>query len=254
MTPAIPQLPLAIARVEGPGFDNFVVGQNAQAVADLQAAALGKGEQFLYLWGEAGSGRSHLLQAALRAAVEAGRFGRYVGLESKSKAFGAVSSESGTPKAALLDSWEGLEEFDLVCLDDIHLLAGDSEGERALFGLFNRLRERGATLIATADAPPQGLPVKLPDLASRLAWGLTHPLLPLTDPEKEQALIAGAARRGMELTGDAARYLLRHAPRDLSWLFGFMDRLDRATLAAQRRPTVRFIRELLVGSDRFSDQ
>jgi DnaA family protein len=139
---------------------------------------------------------------------------------------------------------EGLEALSLVCIDDVDTIAGDAAWEAALFHLFNRVRERGARIVIAGSASPRALGLGLPDLATRLAWGLVFQLHPLGDEEKAQALQLRARGRGMEMPEAVARYLLQHHARDMAALFALLERLDRASLAAQRRLTVPFVREI----------
>jgi DnaA-homolog protein len=227
------QLPLGIGFRVYPSLAGFLPGPNAQALAAVRACVLGRGEPFLFLWGAAGDGKSHLLQGACELAAAAGIPAAYLPLGQGEELEPAICAD--------------LEELELVCLDDLDAIAGQPAWEEALFHLFNRLRERGRHLLAAARPPPAALPLGLPDLRSRLASGLTLGLEPLDDAAKEQLLIAGAAQRGLRLSGDTARYLLHHLPRDNHSLLGFLETLDRASLAEQRRPTIPFIRRLLAG-------
>ncbi len=230
--PSTPQqLPLHFAWREGLHFANYCPGDNRPAVAALRAAAEGAGERFVTLWGGAGLGKSHLLQAACEAAARQGRRGAYLPL-----------AELAALSPAVL---EGLEGLDLVCVDDLQAVAGEAAWEEALFHLYNRLREADGSLIAAADASPAGLPLRLPDLTSRLAWGPVYRLQPLGDADRAAALQARAAGRGLQLPDEVAAYLLRHCARDLPSLYALLDRLDQASLAEQRRLTIPFVRGLI---------
>lgn len=222
-----PQLPLGVGLKDDATFANFLAGPNSEAVAVLQAEA----ERALYLWGGWGSGRTHLLQAACHACAAAGGAPAYLPL-----------SEFKSLDPAVL---EGLEAAPLVTLDDVQAVAGRGDWEAALFDLYNRVREAGGRLVAVADAPPAGLGLALPDLASRLGWGPVYHLQPLDDDQKMAALRARAGRRGLELGEEVVRYLLRRCPRDLHSLFALLERLDHASLAAQRRLTIPFVRDFL---------
>jgi DnaA family protein len=225
------QYPLNIGLEIGTGFDNFVPGPNAQAVSETRLVSAGEGEPFLYLWGSSGTGKSHLLQAACREADELDRRAAYLPL-----------SMLADLEPAVLD---GLEQMDLVCLDDIHRAAGDPLWEEALFHLFNRLRDQGVPLLVSADQGPASLPLQLPDLGSRLASGVAYRLDELDDQARAQALMEDARQRGMKLSAETAAYILKHWPRDMGSLRELMEELDRATLAAQRKPTIPFVRELM---------
>ncbi len=221
------QLPLGIGLRDSANFNNFFVGPNAEVVFQLERGD----EPFVFLWGSEGSGRSHLLQAACHR-MSAGTGGAvYLPL-----------SESPELAPAML---EGLETMALVTVDDLQQVAGQSEWEHGLFHLYNRARDSGCRIIVAADAPPAALGISLPDLSSRLGWGPVYQLLPLDDVDKCAALQLRAHRRGLELSDEVANYLLRRSPRGLHSLFSLLEHLDRASLAAQRRLTIPFVREQL---------
>lgn len=222
-----PQLPLHIGLRDSATFANFFAGSNAAIVH-----AMNKGiEPFLFLWGGQGCGKTHLLQALCHEAGMQGLAALYLPMAD---VYGL-----GT------DILENLEQMDLLCIDDVQLVCGDSRWETALFHLYNRVREAGKRMVVAADAAPMALPVNLPDLASRLGWGPVFQIKPLDDGEKASALQLRAKARGMVLPDESALYLIRHASRDLHDLFALLERLDHASLAAQRRLTVPFIREFI---------
>ena len=225
------QFPLNISLEDGVKLESFIPGGNRQALAELKRSVTGDGERFLFFWGGEGTGKTHLLQSACREATILGRTAAYVPFALHSRL-----------QPELLSN---LEQLDLVCLDDVQRISGLPEWEEALFHLFNRLHERNAGLLITADCSPSALPVQLADLGSRLCWGTAYRLVALTDKEKQQALVEGAARRGMQLAPETANYVLNHYSRDMGSLLAFLDRLDRATLAEQRKATLPFVRELL---------
>lgn len=238
MTPRSPrgQLALNLRLRDASSFANFFAGRNREAVEHVRQAARDikrtphATSSWLYLWGEAGSGKTHLLEAACRAAQEAGIAPIYVPLKDK----------AGLSPAMLEDAEQSL----LVCVDDVDAIAGDPQWERALFALYEHLRASNGMLILAAHGNPAALGLKLPDLATRLAAGLVYQLQPLSDEEKISALRLRAQRRGMEMGEDVARYLLNRYPRDLHSLFALLDKLDAAALAAQRRLTIPFLRGL----------
>lgn len=233
MTPLTPQLPLGLTLRDSATFENFYAGPNAQLVSALAACAEGGGERFIYLWGGEGSGKTHLLQATAQAAGSRGTAVAYL-------PFG----EAGQ---LVPDVLVGLETLSLVCLDDLHVIAGEASWEAGLFDLFNRLWEAGTRLVVAAAMSPGALPIALADLKSRLSSGLTYPVQGLDDEQKIQALRLRALRRGFDLPEDVGRYLLRRLPRDMSGLFAVLDHLDHVSLAAQRRLTIPFIKSVLEG-------
>lgn len=225
------QLPLGLTLKDSATFANFIAGRNSEAMLALQACAQGQGEAFIYLAGAAGTGKTHLLQAACHAAAQGGGTVAYVPLQ----------------RAAELDVGvlEGLERMTLVCLDAVDAVAGQPDWERALFVLFNRLRDNDRRLIVSATGKPAQLGLSLADLGSRLAWGVTYVLQEPDDADKLHALRLRAQARGFELPDEVGRYLLLRLPRDMHALFAVLDRLDYASLAEQRRLTVPFIKSIL---------
>lgn len=226
------QLPLAIGWNDGASFEQLVPGPNRQAVAEVKAAAEGVAGGLLYMYGEPGSGRTHLLQAACRLCGERGEPAVYLPL----------GKEPGLVPALL----DGLEGMALIALDDLECIAGQSDWEEALFHLYNRVIDAQGRLLISAGSRPADLGITLPDLESRLKWGLVHRLQALTEAELMQALELRARTRGLELPAETGRYLISRFPRDAASLFSLLDRLDHAALAAQRRLTVPFVREVLI--------
>jgi DnaA family protein len=225
------QLPLALRLQHAPGLEDFIVGRN-QAVIDARRRALvGDGERLVYLSGPAGCGRSHLLQGQCAAAEQRGLRCAYLPL-----------AEHHSLATTMLD---GLEELDLIAADDVHRIAHEPDWEEALFALFNRCRDRDTRMLFSADRGPAALPLRLPDLRTRLAWGLTLALQPLDDAGRLALLRALARRRALALPDDVARYLLERTSRHPTDLLDTISRLDHASLVAQRRLTIPFVRDSL---------
>lgn len=226
-----PQLPLGLHLQESARFDNFHAGPNAELVRVLSQCACGDGEPVIGIWGPESAGKSHLLQALCRAAEQCGSAVAYLPLAQL--------------RAWPPDMLDGLENMDLVCVDDVDAIAGRRQWEEALFHLFNRLRDAGGRLVTAGERRPADMGLSLADLASRLSWGPLYPLATLDDDDRQQALRLRAERRGLDLPTETARYLLRRHPRDFSALCALLDRLDVAGLAAQRRLTVPFVKNVL---------
>jgi len=214
------QLTLDLVRPLTPSLDNFVVGRNAEAVAVLRAIAAGRGEPFVYLWGERGSGRTHLL-AALASARPA-----------------ALAAEHS--------SIPGFDEASrLYLVDDVDTRS--AEEQQRLFVLMNEVRANpGAALVTTGGSAPAQLALR-DDVRTRLAWGLVYQLNALTDEEKARALEEHARSRGLALSHDVIAYLLNHMPRDMRTLVAILDALDGYALAAKRAITVPLVREWAQG-------
>ena len=225
------QLPLGVQLSETASFETFHAGPNAELLAALQAAASGTAPPLLLVFGPAGSGKSHLLQALTRGTAQARRCA-YLPL---------VQLREEVPEDAL----EGLGEADLLCLDDLQAIATSRDWTLALLRLLDRVRAHGGVTVVTADAPPDRLALALPDLRTRLSAAAVYGLKALSDDDRAQFLIGRAHARGLELPPDAARYLLARLPRDAGSLLGALDALDRALLSAQRPLTLAFVQQWL---------
>lgn len=222
------QLPLNLALRDDATLANYYTGDNLELV---QCLAADHDVRAVYLWGGPAAGKTHLLQALCHQAGRADRSCAYLPL-----------GEADGLSPTLL---EGLERLDTVCIDDLQAVAGRREWEEELFHLFNRCRDARARLVVGAAAGPAGLGLILPDLVSRLKGALVFHVKGLSDAQMMEALQLRAHRRGLELPAEVARYLLRHYRRDMSSLAALLERLDRASLAAQRRLTIPFVRQWL---------
>ncbi|OGT43973.1 MAG: DnaA regulatory inactivator Hda [Gammaproteobacteria bacterium RIFCSPHIGHO2_12_FULL_40_19] len=227
----ITQLPLGLKLRDDAIFDNFFVGSNEQTVETLKAFISKQPEQFIYCYGELGVGRTHLLQACCHAASEKNETIFYLPLSSYAE-FSPVI-------------FEDMEHQRYVCIDDVDAIIGNRVWEEALFHFYNRARANKVSLLVSARHAPQQLPCVLPDLQSRLKWGLVLEIKTLTDEEKIDALKMRAALRGFSLSNDVGNYLIRHYPRHMHDLFAVLETLDQASLAAKRKLTIPFVRSVM---------
>ena len=203
------QLTLDLVNPPKPSLDNFVMGRNAEAVAALRAVAGGGGEQFVYLWGDIGAGRSHLLSALGPNASPA-----------------EVPVWSANRRIYTVDDVEGLHE---------------SQQQR-LFVLLNEIRGVGtARFVAVGNTAPMHLDLR-DDVRTRLAWGLVYQVHALSDEEKSHALSAHAMSRGLRLPDEVIDYLLTHMPRDMRTLVALVDALDTYALSVKKPLTVPLVR------------
>jgi DnaA family protein len=226
-----PQLPLALRYPPDQRFGTWLGAP--PALAQLQALASGASGDALYLQGGTGSGKTHLLLAACAAAEASGRHANYLSL--------------ARVRGQARDALQGFDQADLVALDDLDTVAGERDDEIALFDLHNRVRDAGAGLVYAACNLPAGLPLVLPDLRSRLAQCTLVALHALDDDGRAEVLRQRAAARGLQFDQAALDWLLKRCSRDLSNLSALFERLDRESLAAQRRLTVPFLRQVLGG-------
>jgi DnaA-homolog protein len=220
----VKQLALGVRLRADAVFDSFWPGPNGEIVAALRAPSTTP----LWLWGAAGSGKTHLLQAVCAAAGE-------------SAAYFPLARSLALPPEALA----GFERSGVLCIDDADAVAGDLAWERALFRVFNEAAELRTRLIFAAAAPPRQAEWRLEDWRSRAAASVVYQLRELDDAGRIEALRLRAAQRGLQLPYETSEYLLKRMPRDLRSLFEVLDLLDEASLAAQRRLTIPFIRDAL---------
>ena len=229
------QLPLKLQLKDGSSFANFYSGKNKDALCHAEAIAQGSGDQILFLSGQQGSGKTHLLQAACRVVAQQDKQPVYISCR-----------ELATLNVKVLENIEGAP---LVCLDDVDGIGGQSDWESAVFAVCERLRGAGGRLLAGARARPQDLGLHLADLQSRLSWGAVYLLHPLEDEEKIAAIRLRAHNRALEIGDDAVRYIVNRYPRDMHSLFSLLEHIDEASLTQQRRITIPFLRSLERGND-----
>lgn len=219
-------LPLRIA--DHAVFESYFSVGNEALVATLTGLADDKGGQGYWIWGAAATGKTHLLQAACE---RAGDQSVYIPLRMLAQ---------GDP--GVLD---GLATRELICIDDIDAVAGNSAWEEALFGLCNEVLDAERSLVVSAAMSSRECPIVLPDLQSRLARLATFQVQSLGEDERVQAMQLRANLRGLDLPDDTARYLLSRSRRDMASLYELLDKLDSEALRAQRRLTIPFVKEVL---------
>ncbi len=223
------QLALGVQLRADAVFESFAPGDNAELIAALRGPA----HTPIWIWGGHGSGKTHLLQSVCAAAGTAPA--------NAAAAYFPLHRAVGLPPEAL----SGFETCAVLCIDDADAVAGDIEWERALFHLFNAAAELQTRLIFAASAAPRILPWALEDWKSRAAACVVYQLRELDEAGRIEALRLHAEQRGLQLPRETAEFLLHRFPRDLPTLLGLLDTLDEASLAAQRRLTIPFIRGAL---------
>lgn len=226
------QLPLGMSIPDNITFDNFIMGCNSAVVNTVIDLCNGVfHEQYLYLWGVAGVGKTHLSQAICHALTQRGLASTYIPLKQASQL-----------NPILL---QDLHVLPFIVIDDVEAIAGQTAWEEALFGLYQRALESKTKIIWTANCPPVRLPIKLKDLQSRLAASLVLEIQPLTDADKVLVLQQRADARGLTLPDNVAHYLLARYPRHISELLKTLDKLDKSALVAQRALTIPFVKQAL---------
>ncbi len=232
----ISQLALSVQLPDDETFDSYQTIVNQAVVAQLQhfiseQTSTENTPHSFYLFGLQGVGKSHLLHACSAHAASLGK-------SSLCLSFSELKHLS-------VEVLEGLENIDLICLDDIEVIAGEMQWQQAVFDLYNRLLEQNKLLIITGNQSAQQLGITLPDLVSRLTWGFTEQIKPLSDEEKVKALQFRSQQRGLLLADDVAKFLLNRLSRDMGSLIESLDILDKASIREQRKITIPFIKEIL---------
>jgi len=231
------QLALSVQLPDDEIFDNYLSESNNAVVSQL-ALFLDKTDliqvnqpRCFYLFGLTGVGKSHLLHAS----------SAYVSQKNRT----SVCLSCAELLKLSVEVLDGLEQMNVICLDDIQLLAGNNVWQQAVFDLYNRVLEQNNCLVVSGDQSVGQLGLTLPDLVSRLNWGLTEQLKPLSDNEKNAALQFRASKRGLMLSDEAANFLLNRLSRDMTNLIESLDILDKASIREQRKITIPFIKNVL---------
>lgn len=225
------QIPFRFDYRESADFEHFIAGANDELCTVLQSVAIGKTIDNVYLWGPSGVGKSHLLQAVCHLA-------NYTGL---SAAFVPLSQHLVLSPEML----DGMDDLDIICIDDIDHVVGQDYWELSLFYLCNCLRESGKPLLMSGTKNYQRLAFSLADLQSRIGWGLVYLVQALSDEDKISFLQQKADSYAFQLPEQVAAYLVKHVRRDLPSLLALLDVFNQAALAEHRKLTIPFVKAVL---------
>lgn len=225
----VAQIPVNFEFRSNQTFASFMPGSNLELIQHLENLVNTPDEPQILIWGKTGSGKTHLLQACCHLAQQHGLSVFYLNLHH--------AAEPGI--------LEGLDAFELVCLDEIEYIAGNAKWEAALFGFYNQHRQQRHKLLIASEQAIQSLPIALPDLKTRLNWGLSLKIQALTEAELLTALQLKAHHLGFDLSASVGRFLLSRYSHDFGVLSSLLEELDSASLAAQRKLTIPFLKQIL---------
>ncbi|WP_020408238.1 DnaA regulatory inactivator Hda [Hahella ganghwensis] len=225
---SLTQLALNLSSNPSAELENYVEPDGGQVVATVRNFLASPAETILFISGEGATGKTHLLLAASQ-------------LYETGEAFYLPFTELISMDPAVL---EGLEHCRLLCLDDLDRVAGHPQWEEALFHLFNRCQQQQSQWIASANKTPGNLTWHLPDLKSRLGWGITIKLPALDEVLRLQVLEQQAQHFGFFLSDEVKQFIIRRAPRDLGSLTSLLKKIDRASLEEKRAITVPFVKSI----------
>ena len=226
------QIPLQFEFQSNQRFNTFYSGVNKEVITHLQQFSINKEKgQQVFIWGTAGTGKTHLLQASIQETNK----------QDKSTFYFSFNNNKLSSPSIL----EGLEHLDFVCFDNIDQIAGNTVWEQAFFDFFNLHRDNNKQLLLSASCPPEFLTIELPDLKTRMSWGLTLKLNPLTEEQQLKALIYRANNLGFEIPTQVGQFLISRYASDLPSIWKLLDKIDKETLAAKCKITVPFVKQIM---------
>jgi len=228
---SVAQIPFQFGNNQQHDLATFMQGENQTLLHLLKSVANNESPHCLYLWGLQGTGKTHLLQAVSRQANELNLHIAYIPL----KQINDISVE------ILHD----LGDLDIVCIDDLECISGHIEWQQGLTWLYNELRDNGHSLVISANISPTNISLEVDDLKSRLSWDQVHQIKPPSDELKVEILKQKARLRSFELSDEVIEFIIRRVDRDLASLMSILDKIDHASLAAKRKITIPFVKELI---------
>lgn len=233
------QTVIPISIEDDASLESFYSKRNQPLIAQLKSLLVGVcAKRVLYLWGESGSGKTHLLDACCRAAGKSGVQNLYVSLKQES------GQESGQ-EIGQLEKLGDVHKDTLVCIDDIQQIAGCESGQKQIFFLYEKIMNGVGALVVSGTGPLGSVGIALKDLESRLSSGGTFNIYALDDDEKRTALRARATKRGFALDDSVIRFIMSHYQRDTKSLFALLDKLDSRSLQVHRKITIPFVKTLI---------
>lgn len=224
------QIPLRFEFQSNQSFSTFYPGNNQEIINHLHQLP-SNNEQLTFLWGDAGTGKTHLLQAVSQETNKQGK-----------TSFHFSFNKNNLPSASMLD---GLENIDLVCFDNIDQISGNAEWEHNFFNFYNVHRDNSKQLVLSSTCPPKFLAFQLTDLKTRMSWGLTFKINYLSDEQILKALIHKANYLGFEIPLKVGQFLMTHYARDLPSIWKILDKVEQETLAAKRKLTIPFLKQIM---------
>lgn len=213
-------------------FDSFYPGKDQTLISVLKSVASGiLLEPQIFLWGSEKTGKTHVLQAMCHVATSTQKRVMYMPME--------LLSQQET------NSISEMQDLDLICIDNVHVIAKLPEWENALFNFINDQRDQDTVIVFSSASSPTDNLFDLPDLNSRTVWGPVYKLNALLDEDLDIALQLHAKSRGLDISIEVQNYILTHFQRDISTIVDILEKLDKASLQEQRKVTIPFLKKVL---------
>ena len=228
---SLPQIPFDFNNFKKRDFDSFFQGDNKDLLSFLKIMIKNKKNDSLYIWGQNGVGKTHLLQATCKQLSEMDCRVTYIPLKQY--------------KDFSVDMLNDLGKLDLICLDDLELIINNIDWQKRITLLFNEIRDNQNSIIISSKISPKHIKIDLKDLKSRLVWGHVFKIKPANDELKIKILKKEAIERSFKPNDDVAEFLIRRSDRDLNSLIEVLNEIDRLSLSAKRKITIPFIKELV---------
>ncbi|MGB1800072.1 MAG: DnaA regulatory inactivator Hda [Gammaproteobacteria bacterium] len=225
------QIPFQFGDFQKNDLASFLVGESGNLIKLLKQIANKESNHVLYLWGEVGTGKTHLLQAVCKQAAESDLHVAYIPL----KQIEELSAEM----------LHDLGELDLVCIDDVESIIGQLEWQQGLTWLYNELKDNNHSLIISGNKSPANSGLELDDLKSRLSSDQVIQIKSPSEDLKIEILKQKAKERSFELSDEVIEFLIRRVDRNLTSLIDVLDKIDHASLAAKRKITIPFVKGLI---------
>jgi chromosomal replication initiator protein len=228
-------------------FDNFVIGKSnelAAAAAHAVSQAPGRVYNPLFLYGDTGLGKTHLMQAVAHAVMERQPDIRitFIGTEQFTNEMIGSIRERTTQEFR-----RRYRETDLLLVDDVQFLKGKESTQEEFFHTFNALYEAGRQIILTSDRPPSEIPGLEARLVSRFQWGMVADI-ELPDLEHRIAILRNKAlidHLEMTIPEDVIRFIAEHVRSNVRELEGSIIKLLAYASLKHREITVDVAREAL---------
>tara|TARA_R110000782_G_scaffold17576_10_gene48989 strand:- start:1463 stop:2170 length:708 start_codon:yes stop_codon:yes gene_type:complete len=228
---SVTQIPFQFGNNQQYDLATYLQGENQNLLHLLKSIASNEKPHRLYIWGSKGIGKTHLLQALSKQADELNLHAAYIPLKQLSDISVEILHDLG--------------DLDILCIDDLECIIGHREWQQGLVWLYNELRDNEHSLVMSSNISPTNILLEVDDLKSRLSWDQVFQIKPPSDELKIQILKQKAELRSFELSDDVIEFIIRRVDRDMSTLMGILDKIDHASLAAKRKITIPFVKELI---------